>query len=219
MSRSGKVTVWVSIFSTLFMGCYSSELIDMKQPPLQEENKHQPRIQEVIEYVVTRNGEQYHFAKPPTLVKDSIGNVRSTDIEYVIMKDGTKCTFDELTGIAITPIAKVKTNSTAIDYVIAEDGTKYMFEDTPVVVNDTIVGVLKAKAAPGFADDPTAWSTADKGTQVSIPLSDVAEVSVKEYDSGMTAVVVVVVLGGLVLLGYLAVSSGMGSMLPDLGGN
>jgi hypothetical protein len=162
----------------------------MKQTPVQKENKQHARIQGAIEYVVTRNGEQYHFVTPPTLVNDSIGNVRSTDIDYVIMKDGTKHTFDKLTGSGITPTENVKTNATKIGYVITNDGTKYMFEGTTAVRNDTIIGVLKATAAPGFADDPTTWVKAIKGTPISIPLSDVAQVNTGESNVALTVLLV-----------------------------
>jgi hypothetical protein len=215
-------------FTILFVGCYSSELIDLNGEDIQvsrstEQETHsteQRTYPSEIEYVVTRDGKQYHFDTPPTIVNYSIGNVSLTEIEYVITKDGTKHTFDESTGSIITPIDKVKANSTMIDHVVMKDGIVYLFEGATAVVNDTIVGVLKAKAMPGFANDPTARITTVKGTTVFIALSDVAEGYMTEYDPGMTAVVVVVIVGGLVLLGYVALGSmNFGSFIPDLGGN
>jgi|GEM_PF-3087648 len=183
-------------FAILFAGCYSSELIDLNGKGRQENHStEQGAYSSVIEYVVTRDGKKFHFVTPPTIVKDSIGNIRSTEIDYVILKDGKKCTFEKLTGTVITPIGKVKANSTAIDYVITKDGDVYLFEGTTAVVNDTIVGVLKAKAGAGFADDPTAWVTVAKGTPVSIPVSDVAQVKISESNGGLTALVVL--LGGV----------------------
>jgi hypothetical protein len=194
-------------FAILFAGCYSSELINLNGENRQESHSiEQEAYSAVIEYVVTNDGKQYHFDTPPTLVKDGIGKIRSTEISYVIMKDGTKYMFEELTGsvndtAAITPpIGKIKTNSTLIEYVITKDGTGYIVEGTTAVVNDTIVGVLKAKAAMGFADDPTAWVTVAKGTPVSIPLSDVAQVKISESIAGLTALVV---LGGIVAFLYI----------------
>ena len=194
-----KLTCVILSFAILFAGCYSSALIDMKQTPAQRENKQSHRIQGAIEYVVTRNGDKYYFATPPTLVKeDSIGNVRSTDIDYVIMKDGTRYTFDKLTGSGITPTEDVKTNSTVIDYVITNDANVYLFEGATAVRNDTIIGVLKAKAAPGFADDPTAWITTVKGTRMSISLFEVAQVSVS--GSNVTVVWILGIVVGLYFL-------------------
>jgi len=194
------VTVILS-FAILFTGCYSSELIDLNGEDRQETHSTEQRTYpSEIEYVVTKDGKQFHFVTPPTIVKDSIGNVRSTDIDYIIMKDGTKYTYEKMTGTVITPIGKVKTNSTAIDYVITKDGDVYLFEGTTAVVNDTIVGVLKAKAAAGFADDPTAWVAAVKGTQVSIPLSDVAQVKISESNGGSTALVVLGVLTAVCII-------------------
>jgi hypothetical protein len=195
MSRAGKVTVWVSIFSTLFMGCYSSELNDLNGKGRQETHSTEQRTYpSEIEYVVTKDGKQFHFVTPPTIVKDSIGNVLSSDIDYVNLKDGTKYTLDKLTGSGITPTETLKTNGTKVGYVITKDGTKYMFEGTTAVRNDTILGVLKATAAPGFADDPTAWSTVAKGTPVAIPLSDVAQVNVSELNGWLTALFVLGIL-------------------------
>ena len=182
-------------FTVLFAGCYSSELIDLKGEDRQETHSTE------IEYVVTIDGKTHHFDTPPTLVKDGIAigpagseeiKIRSIGISYVIMKDGTRCTFEQLTGsvndtAAITPpIDMVKTNSTVIEYVITKDGTKYMFEGTTAVVHDTIIGVLKAKAAPGFADDPTVWITTVKGTEILIPISDAAQVRISEFNAGST---------------------------------
>ena len=197
-----KLTCVILSFAILFAGCYSSELIDMKQTPVQGEIG-QPRVQGEIEYVVTRNGEQFHFATPPTVVNNSIGNVLSSDIDYVILKDGTKYTFDKLTGSGITPTDNLKTNGTKVGYVITKDGTKYMFEGTTAVRNDTILGVLKATAAPGFADDPTAWSTVAKGTPVAIPLSDVAQANVSELNGWLTALFVLGILTTVTAIGAL----------------
>ena len=83
--------------------------------------------------------------------------------------------------------------SDEIKFVLTKDGTKYVFEKPPVIVNDTIVGEVKVPVAEGMMTK-----------KLSVPLSDVAEVSVKEYNQTWTTVSIV--LGGLVLLlGILAI--------------
>jgi hypothetical protein len=181
-------------FSTLFAGCYSSELIDLNGEDRQETHSTEQRTYpSEIEYVVTRDGKQYHFGTPPTIIKDSIVNIRSTEIDYVITREGTKHMFENVTETVITPVEKVKAKATAINYVITTDGIKYMFEEeTTAVVNDTIVGVLKAKTAADFADDPTEWITSIDGTRMSIALSDVVQVRTSEKNTTGTAGVFVV---------------------------
>ena len=88
---------------------------------------------------------------------------------------------------------KAKMYSNDIKNVTTKDGTKYVFEKPPVIVNDTIVGEVKVPVAEGMMTK-----------KISVPLSDVAEVSVKEYNQTWTTVSIV--LGGLVLLlGLLAI--------------
>jgi len=123
MKKVGKVALWVSIFSTLFMGCYSSAMIDPKG--------------------------------------------------------------DE----------KEKIYSGKIASVVTKDGTKYEFDKAPTIVNDTIVGEGKVSTEAGFITK-----------QVSIPLSDVVKVNVKEFDLGKTiwgGVAIVGVAGTIMLAIYL----------------
>jgi hypothetical protein len=94
----------------------------------------------------------------------------------------------------IAPAEKERVHAGSIEYVVTKDGKKYVFEEPPAVANDTIVG--------RYAQSWWKWG------QVSIPLSDVAEVSVSEYDPQRTlwaCVGVVVVLGvtaGIVYVSY-----------------
>lgn len=72
MKRVIKVVAIVCIFSTLFMGCYSSTLID---PRGEERN----RIYEgEIRSVVTKEGAKYEFEIPPTIANDAIVGVIRT---------------------------------------------------------------------------------------------------------------------------------------------
>jgi hypothetical protein len=62
-----------------------------------------------------------------------------------------------------------------IDYVVTKDGKKYDFEEPPVVTNDTISGRWTTSA----------WRFV-RSKEVSIPLSDVAEISVSRYNAVKT---------------------------------
>lgn len=66
MGTATKAMAWVSIFSTLFMGCYSSVLVDLKRDEKDRLSSYR------IKYVVTKDSRKYEFEKPPAVVKDSI---------------------------------------------------------------------------------------------------------------------------------------------------
>jgi hypothetical protein len=66
MNEPAKVVAWVCIFSTLFMGCYSSVLID---PTGDEKEKIYSKE---IEYVIATAGPKYEFTQPPAIVHDTI---------------------------------------------------------------------------------------------------------------------------------------------------
>lgn len=199
MKRTGKVVAWTCIFTTLFMGCYTSAMIDLKDDLW-------GRIPtDRIEWVATRGGTKYQFVAPPVFVKDTIvirptGDARDkkclNEISYVITKNGTKYMFNEPPAIVNDTIVtkpaaseKEKISSGGIEHVVMKDGTKYVFNKAPAIVNDKLVGV----AVFGREQDST--------KQVSIPLSDVAEISVSENDQWRTALLllpvsIVVVVGG-----------------------
>jgi len=143
---------------------------------------------------------------PPVFVKDTIvirptGDARDkiclNEISYVIAKNGTKYMFDEPPAIVNDTIVtkpaaneKEKISSGGIEHVVMKDGTKYVFDKAPAIVNVTIVGVATFNRGQ------------DSTKQVSIPLSDVAEISVSEKDQWRTALLllpvsIVVVVGGL----------------------
>ncbi len=88
-----------------------------------------------------------------------------------------------------------------IDYVVTKDGTTYLFAAAPQITKDSIAGELKATAAPGCGDDPTAWKKAPKGATVSLRVADVAQVNVRESRPGYGA--------GTVVLGFVGVVVGI----------
>ncbi len=75
MNRTGKTIAWVCIFSTLFVGCYSSALID---PKGEEKDKI---YSDQIQFVVTNDGTKYEFDTPPTITKNAIvGMVKAKEV-------------------------------------------------------------------------------------------------------------------------------------------
>jgi hypothetical protein len=119
---------------------------------------------------------------------DEKENIRSGEIEFVIMTDSTKYVFDEppsvvndtiindfrriplsevaYAAVVYDPRSSEKTWSDRISYIVTRDGTRYDFESPPRLVKDTVVGELEH--APG--DTTRNWS-------VAVALSDVAYAS------------------------------------------
>jgi hypothetical protein len=84
-----------------------------------------------------------------------------------------------------------KVHSGEIVKVLAKDGTEYVFERPATVVHDTIVGRAQIRIGEGYMV-----------RHVSLPLSTVASVSVREHDSTATWLFVgSVVLPGLLIWG------------------
>lgn len=66
MKKTGNAVVWLSILSTLCMGCYSEELI--KPTAAERERICTGRI----DYVRTKNWKKLEFVEPPVVVNDAI---------------------------------------------------------------------------------------------------------------------------------------------------
>jgi hypothetical protein len=75
MTRAGKATACVCIFSVLYMGCYISTLID---PTGAERDKmHTGKI----EYLITKDSTKFEFDRSPTVTKDAIvGQVKGEQV-------------------------------------------------------------------------------------------------------------------------------------------
>lgn len=69
MKPVGRVIAWICIFCTLFMGCYSSVMVDPTGPDKQK------ICSETITSVVTRDGREYEFDIPPSIINDAIVGV------------------------------------------------------------------------------------------------------------------------------------------------
>jgi hypothetical protein len=66
MKTMAQIVAWLCIFSTFFMGCYGSAMID---PTGDEKEKI---YSGTIESVVTKDGTEYKFDKAPAIVKDAV---------------------------------------------------------------------------------------------------------------------------------------------------
>ncbi len=115
MESAARITAWVTIFSILFTGCYSSALID----PAGKEK--QDLASQRIEYVVTKDGKAHVFDAPATV--DSIevsGIVKGQRVSYPwsdIYRVGTSDFDVAMTIIAAIGIAGL---CTAVFFGISE---------------------------------------------------------------------------------------------------
>jgi hypothetical protein len=75
MNRPGKPLEWISLYSLLSMGCYSSALIDPKG------DERDKIYSGEIEYIVMKDSAKYVFDRTPEVVRDSI--VGTTDCRQV----------------------------------------------------------------------------------------------------------------------------------------
>jgi hypothetical protein len=66
MHTSGKIAAGVCISSTLFMGCYSSSMID-----LAGDEKEKIYTSDITS-VLTKEGKKYEFENPPVVANDTI---------------------------------------------------------------------------------------------------------------------------------------------------
>lgn len=73
METATKTIAWVCISSTLFVGCYSSMLIDPKG------DGRDKIYSDRIRYVVTKDSTKYVFATPPTVSNDAIVGVANNE--------------------------------------------------------------------------------------------------------------------------------------------
>jgi hypothetical protein len=176
MKKARKMVAWGCIFSTLFMGCYASSVIEptgVEKETIYSNN---------IEYVVTKDGTKYEFEKAPVVANNTIvGGAKLTWYTQVN---------EEETSIPLSTVAfRGESPSGNIEYVVTKVGTKYMYEEPPAVVNRVIVGRAKFTGYTPANDE-----------QVSIPLSDVAEISLSEVSAWRTLVAVALAVTVVVVI-------------------
>lgn len=81
MKRGSTIVAWTSIFSTLFMGCYSSAMID----PAGEERERITSSR--IDSVLSKDGTMYEFQTQPTVTSEAIvgeAKVRPSGLKRVV---------------------------------------------------------------------------------------------------------------------------------------
>jgi hypothetical protein len=172
MKKAGGAGAVFCICGTLFMGCYTSTLLEADDDWLGKIPS------ESIVWVATKAGVRYQFVAPPEVVQDTIvlrpagerrDRIASTEVGYVITKEGEKYLNKPRF------IEKEMIPSGNIEYAVMKDGTRYEFDEAPAIVNDTIVGV------------PVPGREQDSARQVFLPLVGVAEVYVSEFRPWRTA--------------------------------
>jgi hypothetical protein len=112
MNRITKTVSWVSIFSTLFMGCYTSTLID---PTGDDKGKIDS---EKILYVVTNDNMKYRFQEPPRIVNDSIiGIVNGKEVTLPMSDVKSVCVKEK--GVSTAFIVFLGTGLVVMGVVVA----------------------------------------------------------------------------------------------------
>jgi hypothetical protein len=155
MEKASKGVAWTCIFSTFLLGCYSSSVID----PMGAEREE--IYTGPIQFIVTKDGTEYEFKRPPAIVNDAI--VGAAEI------GGSDAVIEQHVSIPTSEVAYVsQLYSGEIAYLVTTSGAKYVFDEPPAIAERAVVG--KAK----FTERTKAHR---KGKEdVSIPISDVAEI-------------------------------------------
>jgi hypothetical protein len=176
MGKTRKAVAWISIVSTLWMGCYSSALIEPTAD--EKENIHTDRIN----FVVAKDGKKYEFEKPPVVVNDTIvGGRTKFTWRTKVNEEETLIPDSDVAWVELSPSGKT-------ECVVTKAGAMYTYEAPPTRVSGAYVG----KAT--FLDyGPLVME------QVSIPLSDVAEISVSRVNSGGTRTLIILGLSVAVI--------------------
>jgi len=103
-----------------------------------------------------------------------------------------------LTGCTSTTLVEPERDGVSVIHsgriasVIMKDGTEYTFTDPPEVIDDVIVGTLDIRVTEGIMKFP-----------VALPLSEVAQVTVREEN----AVVTVLTLGSIIVVTVLVIAA------------
>jgi hypothetical protein len=116
MRRAGNVVAWTCIFSSLFVGCYSSAMIDPTG-----EDKERAYLGEIC-YLVRNDSTKYWFEKPPALVNDSIvgvasfyrSRVRNTERVSIPLSEVTMACVNEPDPLATTVLVVAIAGTVAV---------------------------------------------------------------------------------------------------------
>jgi hypothetical protein len=165
-----KGVTWVCIFSTLLMGCYSSVVVE-------------PNVSGTgqlygarVDYIVMKDGIRFDYVKPPAIYEGKIVG------QIVVV---TEAVDTQKVSISTAPIVCTgMTDSATNEFLIDVYGKKYVFVEDPSAVSAT--------ASSKAVCPHTKLSSRDN---VSIPLSEVAEVHGSKYDSAGTTTLVWVCAG------------------------
>jgi len=176
MKTVGKIVAWLCIFSTLFVGCYSSALIDPSG------NERSKIYSGDIEYVIMKDGTKqvftnhpffiHYFATHPSCVDDTI----RVPVEKTVLIAKS--------DVVRTYAGNEQDDSEGVLFVVTKDSARYPLAFPYTYVGDSLVGPTLIKSVP-------------------IPLSDVAQVSVSRIDALRTVLGVAAISAfvGLAALG------------------
>jgi hypothetical protein len=137
MKTTCKIIAVACIFSTLFMGCYSSGLIE---PTGDERDK---MYSDNIEYVILKDGTKHEFYTPPSITNDVIVGKTKHSVSIPLSDVATFYTGDEREQMYINKIR----------FITTKDSTKYEFATPPTMSSDNIiVGVALKETSLALSD-------------------------------------------------------------------
>ena len=103
MQRGIATVAWVSVFSVLFMGCYSSAMVD----PAGSDGGSM--YTGSIEFVVTKDGTKHVFDIPATVVKNAIVGTSNGKPISIAISDVSKvyATTSDTTGTTVVVVVVI----------------------------------------------------------------------------------------------------------------
>ncbi len=161
MNTTMKLSVWICIYSTLFMGCYSSAMISTtgEDRGLIYTNK--------IETVITKDSTECKFDLPPAVVSDTTVIKRFVSIPRANVSDiYTK-------------------ESSSFVLVDTNDDSTYRFNARPTISIQSFSGEVTDYLVYSVVIGDTG------GVLVAIPLDNVDKVQLIKFDTGRTIVAAV----------------------------
>ena len=121
MKKASKVVAWLCIFSTLFMGCYSSVTIDPTR------NEKEKIYSGTIESVLTKDGTAYVFRIAPTIVNDTIVGVIELGWNPATMSQDVRQVRIPISDVAQVSVSKIDTGRTVLGVLVGLGSVALIF--------------------------------------------------------------------------------------------
>jgi hypothetical protein len=165
MEKTGKAVAWICFFSALLTGCYISELI--RPTGFENEITYTGHI----DYVLTEDGKKYQFDEPPVIANDTVVGGRATFTwQPKVNEVETSIPYSDVEWVGHSSSGR-----NMVFFVVTKASAKYTYEEPPTSVNGAYVGKATFTEYMPLVEEP-----------VSIPLSNVAEISVSRLNTVKT---------------------------------